>query len=95
MLFPKDAGEGLPLADIVETTLRMSKVGLIDIVEQARLGDGVNLLVVVDQFEELFRYRQLGVAGATTITASAKMPPLSSTCSLKPSSRRPVRSSSS
>ena len=61
--FLRDAAEGLPLADIVETTLRMSTEGLTDIFEQARLNDGVNLLVVVDQFEELFRYRQLGAAG--------------------------------
>jgi hypothetical protein len=41
----------------------MSKLGLIDIYEQALLDEGVNLLVVVDQFEELFRYRQLEAAG--------------------------------
>ena len=63
VLFPRDAAEGLPLAEIVETTLRMSKLGLIDMFEQARLDEGVNLLVVVDQFEELFRYRQLEAAG--------------------------------
>ena len=63
VLFPKDTAEGLPLAEIIETTLRMSKEGLIDIFEQARLDGGVNLLVVVDQFEELFRYRQLEGAG--------------------------------
>ena len=51
----------MTLAEIVDTTLRMSKLGLIDIYEQAQLGEEVNLLVVVDQFEELFRYRQLGV----------------------------------
>jgi hypothetical protein len=50
----------LTLAEIVDATLRMSKLGLIDIYEQANLGKDVNLLVVVDQFEELFRYRQLG-----------------------------------
>src|SRR5262249_44671656 len=49
---------GLTLTEIVDTTLRMSKLGLIDIYEQAKLGQDVNLLVVVDQFEELFRYRQ-------------------------------------
>jgi TPR repeat protein len=59
VLFREDAAEGLPLAEIVETSLRMSKLGLIDVFEQARLEEGVNLLVVVDQFEELFRYRQL------------------------------------
>ena len=55
VLFREHAEEGLTLAEIIETTLRMSKVGLIDICEQAGLGKGVNLLVVVDQFEELFR----------------------------------------
>jgi WD40 repeat protein len=59
VLFRDYKATGLTLAEIVDTTLRMSKVGLIDIFEQARLGDDVNLLVVVDQFEELFRYRQL------------------------------------
>ncbi len=44
----------------------MSKLGLIDIYEQANLDKDVNLLVVVDQFEELFRYRQLGVRPRTT-----------------------------
>ena len=63
VLFLKDAAEGLPLAEIIETTLRMSKLGLIDMFEQARLDEGVNLLVVVDQFEELFRYWQLEAAG--------------------------------
>jgi hypothetical protein len=62
VLFPQDGAEGLPLAEIIETTLRMSKLGLIDVFEQARLDAGVNLLVVVDQFEELFRYRQLEAA---------------------------------
>jgi WD40 repeat protein len=62
VLFREHAEAGLTLAEIIETTLRMSKVGLIDICEQAGLGKGVNLLVVVDQFEELFRYRQLGAA---------------------------------
>jgi WD40 repeat protein len=61
-LFSEHAAAGMTLAEIVETTLRMSKLGLIDICEQAALDEGVNLLVVVDQFEELFRYRQLEVA---------------------------------
>jgi WD40 repeat protein len=63
VLFSAYAGEGLTLTEIVEATLRMSKLGLIDICEQAALGEGVNLLVVVDQFEELFRYQQLEAAG--------------------------------
>ena len=64
VLFSSFATEGLSLAAIIETTLRMSKLGLVDICEQAALGEGVNLLVVVDQFEELFRYRQLEAAGS-------------------------------
>ena len=63
VLFREQAAAGLSLAEIIETTLRMSKLGLIDICEQAALGEGVNLLVVVDQFEELFRYQQLEAAG--------------------------------
>ena len=47
------------MSQIIDTTLRMSKRGLIDIYEQAALAKDVKLLVVVDQFEELFRYRQL------------------------------------
>ncbi len=63
VLFSSYAAEGLTLAEIIETNLRMSKLGLIDVCEQAALGERVNLLVVVDQFEELFRYRQLEAAG--------------------------------
>ncbi len=78
VLFREHAAAGLTLAEIVETTLRMSKLGLIDIYEQAALGEGVNLLVVVDQFEELFRYRQLEAAGrGSDRRASASKPPLS------------------
>jgi len=59
VLFSNFEERGLPLVEIIDTTLRMSKRGLIDIYEQAALAKDVNLLVVVDQFEELFRYRQL------------------------------------
>ncbi|HEV2864217.1 MAG TPA: penicillin-insensitive murein endopeptidase [Pyrinomonadaceae bacterium] len=45
------------LTTIIETTLRRSTLGLVDAVRQARLPDYENVLVVVDQFEELFRYR--------------------------------------
>ena len=63
VLFAGQPATGLTLAEIVEATLRMSRLGLIDIFEQAALPENVNLLVVVDQFEELFRYRQLEAAG--------------------------------
>ncbi len=74
VLFNARSTPGLTLAEIVETTLRMSRLGLIDIYEQAALPDGVNLLVVVDQFEELFRYRQVtgdGRAGGRSISEEA------------------------
>ncbi len=49
-------------ADLVGSTLRLSKRGLIDLVQQARLPGASQLLLVVDQFEELFRYRALAQA---------------------------------
>ena len=53
------AFEGLSVEEIIEATLRMSKLGLVDIYEQADLEERPNLLVIVDQFEELFRYRNI------------------------------------
>lgn len=47
-------------AELIEATLAMSRRGLIDAYRQAALPAGTQLLVVVDQFEELFRYRNLG-----------------------------------
>jgi tetratricopeptide (TPR) repeat protein/energy-coupling factor transporter ATP-binding protein EcfA2 len=41
-----------------EVTLRRSSLGLVDAVRQARLPAGENVLVIVDQFEELFRFRE-------------------------------------
>ncbi len=55
--------EDFSLAEIIESGLRTSKLGLITAFEQARLGAGVNLLVVADQFEELFRYHKVGAPG--------------------------------
>ena len=43
---------------LVETTLRRSTLGLVDAVRQARMSPGENVLVVVDQFEELFRFKE-------------------------------------
>src|SRR4051812_26174797 len=64
VLFRGYRPEGLALEDIVEATLRMSRLGLVDAYEQAQPGENVNLLVVVDQFEELFRYSKItGPAG--------------------------------
>ena len=49
---------------MIETTLRRSDLGLVNSVQEARLDPGENLLVVVDQFEELFRYKHSRVEDA-------------------------------
>jgi WD40 repeat protein/Tfp pilus assembly protein PilF len=41
-------------------TLSRSHLGLVEAVRQAHLGDGVNFLLVVDQFEEIFRFHEAG-----------------------------------
>jgi tetratricopeptide (TPR) repeat protein/energy-coupling factor transporter ATP-binding protein EcfA2 len=43
---------------LLEATLRRGTLGLVDAVRQARIPSSDNVLVVVDQFEELFRYRR-------------------------------------
>jgi uncharacterized RDD family membrane protein YckC len=60
----EDEPGGLSLLQITESTLRMSSLGLADLFQFAHLDPGTNLLVVVDQFEELFRYSK--TTGGTT-----------------------------
>jgi len=43
---------------LLEATLRRGTLGLVDAVRQARIPPEDNLLVIVDQFEELFRFRR-------------------------------------
>ena len=59
---PGDDETGFRPAELVAATLRMGKRGLLEAYREALplLTDRPNLLVVVDQFEELFRYRALG-----------------------------------
>lgn len=42
---------------MVQAALRSGPKGLVQVVEEARLPDDTNVLVLVDQFEELFRFR--------------------------------------
>ena len=49
-------------APAMEAVLRRSSLGLIDSFKQAHLAPHENLLVVVDQFEELFRFQQLATS---------------------------------
>ncbi len=60
VLYDNEPPGPFTLAEIIDSNLRMSKLGLFDVFEQARLSEDVNLLVVADQFEELFRYQQIG-----------------------------------
>lgn len=55
-----DAGSEMAGANriLLETTLRRSTVGLADCVHHAHLPPHENVLVVVDQFEELFRFKE-------------------------------------
>jgi hypothetical protein len=71
---PGEDDSGFRPAELVESTLRMGKRGLLEAYREARplLVDRPNLLVVVDQFEELFRYRALGAdAAGAAETATA------------------------
>jgi energy-coupling factor transporter ATP-binding protein EcfA2 len=57
--------------EIVETTLRRSSLGLVEIVRLGRLDPRVNLLVLVDQFEEIFRFADLARQRGTEDEAKA------------------------
>ena len=57
---------GEALEDMVEATLGMSNLGVVDLFEQAQLAGQANLLLIVDQFEELFRYRQQQASGSSS-----------------------------
>ncbi|HYH84935.1 MAG TPA: ATP-binding protein, partial [Pyrinomonadaceae bacterium] len=69
-----ELGAGLSRVEaeaVVEATLRRGSLGLVDAVRQARVGEHEKLLVVVDQFEELFRFRTARMATDTDDDASA------------------------
>ena len=63
-----DPGLRTPL---LEAVLRRSSQGLVDAFKHARLAPNENLLVVVDQFEELFRFRARGPVTASADDGSA------------------------
>jgi hypothetical protein len=52
---------GVPhAAAFIQAGLRRGPLGLVEVVDESLLGPETNLLVLVDQFEELFRYRSKG-----------------------------------
>ena len=60
----------LPASEFTETTLRRGPLGLAHVTRQGRLEPDENLLVVVDQFEEIFRFRE-AAAGETEDDSSS------------------------
>lgn len=55
-----EAGAGLSDEEteaVIEATLRSGSFGILNVAREARLGENEKLLLVVDQFEELFRFR--------------------------------------
>ena len=56
---------------IISTVLRSSSLGLVEVVRQLKTEDHENILILVDQFEELFRYRKLESATSDLDESSA------------------------
>ncbi|HWW75709.1 MAG TPA: hypothetical protein VNZ44_09950, partial [Pyrinomonadaceae bacterium] len=62
--YPRHIGNEVQMqTNLTEVILRRSDQGLIEAVRQAGRAPGENLLVVVDQFEELFRYARISEHG--------------------------------
>jgi hypothetical protein len=59
VLFDNPDFAAASLSDMIEATLLMSKLGLVDMYEQSHVDRRPNLLLIVDQFEEIFRYKAL------------------------------------
>src|SRR5690349_4632480 len=60
-----EAGMGLSDEEseaIIEATLSSGSLGILNVAREARLGEHEKLLLVVDQFEELFRFKESGSA---------------------------------
>ncbi|MEA2345525.1 MAG: hypothetical protein QOF63_3694 [Thermoanaerobaculia bacterium] len=72
-LYDEDYDENLTRA-FFETTLRASRLGLVECIRQSRLAEGNKILVLVDQFEEIFRYkRSRRVVGRDEAAAFVKL----------------------
>jgi len=72
-LAQKDTEENLSRS-LFETTLRASNRGLVECIRQARIPARANVLVLVDQFEEIFRFkRNRRVVGHDDATGFVKL----------------------
>ena len=54
----RERGSASQAASLLHATLRRGPLGLVEAVAESHLPEGTNLLLVVDQFEEIFRYRK-------------------------------------
>ena len=69
-----EAGAGLPAHEaeaLIDATLRGGSLGIVDVARHGRLSTAEKLLVVVDQFEELFRFRAARESTSNADEASA------------------------
>ena len=57
----------------IRATLSRSRLGLVQSIKQSDLPEGTNLLIVVDQFEELFRFRDTSPEHQGRATAFVKL----------------------
>jgi hypothetical protein len=55
-----ERGEGAEAAAFLKATLRRGPLGLVEVLGETPLPEQVNLLLLVDQFEEIFRFREEG-----------------------------------
>lgn len=56
---------------IISTVLRSSSLGLVEVIKQTRANKAENVLVLVDQFEELFRFSKLEASSSEQNEASS------------------------
>jgi WD40 repeat protein/energy-coupling factor transporter ATP-binding protein EcfA2 len=62
--FPQDIAKKIETQALTtDVTLRRGDLGLVEVAREAQLAPDENLLIVVDQFEELFRYARLSENG--------------------------------
>lgn len=66
-----DDEEQLIRKTITSTVLRSSSLGLIEVIKQLKASDRQNVLILVDQFEELFRYKKLETLSSDLDESSA------------------------
>jgi WD40 repeat protein len=58
--YPQEIAKNVEIqTEITEVTLRRGDLGLVEVAREAKMSADENLLVVVDQFEELFRYARI------------------------------------